>query len=275
MLYKSKYLKGSYRTKRELFRALKANERSIFSLKKAGFKDTDAIGWQLRASGDVSKAADLTGIDIGDTIYPVINSCNILDSHEDVHIPGIWNKSVQEQQGRVFYTADHQITVNNVIAHPEHVELFLKDTRWRDLGLDVDGSTECLIFGVQLTEGANPRFVSQLKAGNNFQQSIRMRYVRLAMCINDSSNEFKEAKARWDMYFPAVINKNDALELGYFFAILEAKIEKEGSAVPFGSNHATTVLRDLQNTSPLKSTNITEPLKRTRLLEAKRLLTLN
>lgn len=70
------------------------------------------------------------------------------------------------------------------------------------------------------------------------------------MAINNK--EYKEEYEAWQTYYPMIANKEVADEEGFFFAILEAKIFKEGSMVLAGSNDITPTLYDFE---PEKSTH--------------------
>jgi hypothetical protein len=72
--------------------------------------------------------------------------------------------------------------------------------------------------------------------------------VSLFLCINDEENADKFKN--WNTYFPNVINKDVAVESGYFFAVTEVKL-LEVSAVLWGSNELTPVL----STTPIVETD--------------------
>jgi len=69
--------------------------------------------------------------------------------------------------------------------------------------------------------------------------SVRIEYVRLELCVNDA--DYEEEFANWNKYAPMVANLNKAIEQGYFWAILEAKLI-EVSCVIAGSNPITSTL---------------------------------
>lgn len=113
---------------------------------------------------------------------------------------------------------------------------------WKQLGLDYSGETEALTFKVTLTESANKDALNAIIAKHDIQNSVRMGYVSMTLCIDDSSDDFKQEYANFYKYLPLIANKQSAIDAGYFWAIHEAKIIKEGSAVLFGSNEATPIL---------------------------------
>jgi hypothetical protein len=63
----------------------------------------------------------------------------------------------------------------------------------------------------------------------------------MLLCANNpsSTQEFEN----WNKYLPEVANQDTAIEKGYFWAVLEAKLI-EGSAVVIGSNPVTPTLEN-------------------------------
>ena len=57
----------------------------------------------------------------------VINTTNVMDSHSDVHMKGIWNKSIKEQKG-LMLLQEHKMSFSNIITDnvPTSVVLSLK-----------------------------------------------------------------------------------------------------------------------------------------------------
>ena len=68
-----------------------------------------------------------------------------------------------------------------------------------------------------------------------------MRYVKIDLAMNSESPADAKEKAAWDKYINKIVNKEKAIEQGYFWAVTEAKVI-EGSAVPLGSNFATPTI---------------------------------
>lgn len=241
-MFQCKELNKNFTTQKEMFAALKANKQAIIEAKKAAIKNSDPFfctGSNPVTKGEAVKAT--TGIENGDYIYPVINTTWWLDTHKDLHIDGIWDKSAKEQNGKTYYIINHDLALGSVISYPKEVEIMIKQMGWRDLGYAFDGVTQALIFKAKITEKSNADAVAAFKDGEEIQNSIRMIYVDLDLAVNSTSEDFKEEKRIWEKYAGRVVNQ-DALKDGYFWPIYEAKIYKEGSAVLFGSNEATPVL---------------------------------
>lgn len=242
-----KDLKGkSFETKREMFTALKASKQEIAALKKNVIKFSDAIDFIVKG-GETKKESGSTKLQYGDFIYPVINTTNYLDSHGDVHFPGIWDKSAEAQQGKTYLIINHELSLGNVISYPRDVEILIKMMDWHMLGRSYAGQTQALIFKAKVTEKSNQAAYYAYRDGEEIQHSIRMQYVKIELAINDGGEYFKEEKAVFDKYIDQIANKEYALEEGFFWAVLEAKIYKEGSAVLFGSNDVTPTLYDIEN----------------------------
>jgi len=243
-----KELNRDFATTADMYAALKIHKSRIISLKKAAIKCSDPIDLCITTAqmrdGETIKNDPGTTLNYGDHIYPVINTTNYLDSHGDLHLNGIWNKSATEQNGKTYYLINHDLSIGKVISYPADVEIMVKNMAWKDLGRDYDGSTEALIFKAKLTEDSNADAYRAIKGGAPIQNSIRMVYVNLDLAINQKGKEYVAEKKLWDQYYPDIANKTDADEAGYFWAIYEAKIYKEGSAVLFGSNDATGILYD-------------------------------
>lgn len=254
-----KELKKEFTSKAEMFVELKANKETIIGLKKASLKDTDWALISVIGKEDASKAEGVNSgeIKMGDYIYPVINTTNYMDSHGDVHIDGIWDVSVKDQKNKLYYIINHELEIGKVIGYPEDVEAMVKGMSWTELGRDYPGSTQALIYKVLLTEKGNKDALQAIMNKVALQNSVRMQYVRMKLCINDQSEYSKEEYANWLQYFPVVANSDVALEYGYFWAVLEAKIYKEGSAVLAGSNDVTPILTAIneEKQNPLQSSS--------------------
>jgi len=263
-MIRCKELNKSFSTKKELFNELKANKKELINLKKSAVKFSDPNGLQIVSKSEAVKGMQPKGeIGYGSTVYPVINTTKYLDSHTDVHLDGIWNKSAKEQTGKTYLLINHDLSVGKVIAQPKDVEIMVKKMPWKDLGKDLEGETEALIFKSKLTEKSNKDGYLAYKDNDPVEHSIRMQYVKIDLAINSNDEDFADEKGVWDEVYPQIANKEVADETGYFWAVSEAKIFKEGSMVLAGSNDATPTLYDIE---PLKSTQ-TEPPKGTQMLE--------
>lgn len=243
MILAKEFPNEKFATKQELFKALRENAEKIISLKcadviKSCEKENSGVFAFIDNMGGALKGINLKQ----GYIYPVINTVNYLDSHNDVHIEGLWNKSVREQQGKVYYVADHELKLSSVIAYPKSVNMTLQRIPWGMVGKNYDGETEALIFEINKNDIVNDNVKSAIEEKQGLQNSVRMRYVKIQLAINSTEKEDIEYKKAYDTYSPFIVNKDTLEERGYFWAVTEAKIEKEGSLVLFGSNDATSIM---------------------------------
>lgn len=238
MIYSSTLKKSLYDQK-GLFQELYSNKNEIYRLKCSEIRKSDTI--DIRYSSLNGAQKDFydrnEGLKIGDTISQVISTMHYMDSHDDVHAIGMFSKSAQEQQGRIYHAIDHSLSVTTLVAYPRDVSMELKRVNWSELGKNYPGETEILLFNSKITDKTNPDIFKAYRDNEPIQGSVRMQYVALELAINDP--DYKEEKVIWDKYRQYIANGEAADKLGYFFWIKEAKIYKEGSSVLFGSNDAT------------------------------------
>lgn len=233
----------SFNTKAELFKHLKENKSLILAEKKANKKEADSISFGVPVTcpnGTAIKSESFGQVDL-ETIKAevVINTTNILDSHGDVHMKGIWTKSLKERKD-LYLLQEHQMNFEGVIT--DELKASVKSYTWSELGfLDFKGSTEALVFDAVINSDRNEYMFEQYFKGRVKQHSVGMQYVNLYLCINSDEKYYREEKDNWDKYINEVVNKQDAIDLGYFWAVTEAKVV-EGSAVLRGSNYATPTL---------------------------------
>ena len=242
-MFKCASLPGKeFESKRDMFLSLKENKDKILTLKMATIRPSDPV------ESNHSTATKSGDFEAG-FIYPVISNSNFIDSHSDMHLKGIWNKSVKEQQGKIHYTVNHELKVGSIIAYPSDVEMQLKDIPWSDFGKSYEGTTEALIFKTKISDYSNEDAAKVIKDRIPINNSVRMQYVKMQMAINSTDVEFKEEKAVWDEFYKVAVNKDTANELGHFFPVAEARIQKEGAMVVEGSNSQTPIFYPEENKS--------------------------
>ena len=237
-----------FSSKAELFDAIKKDESRIKALKKAEIIFSHQRGHLSKSNIKIKDAVNKALTIEDGYIYPVISTTNYLDSHGDVHINGCFKKTVQEQQGKILYCKDHNISVDTIIAWQSDVEMMVAELPFSELGKEYSGNAECLIFKIDKEALVESESIEDIIDNNRpVQNSIRMQYVNFVTCIDDKRPEYKVEKANWDKYYKMIANKADADLMGYFWAVLELKIRDEGSMVVKGSNDATPIL---MNPSP-------------------------
>lgn len=244
---------------KDLFEFLMTNKSILVAQKKFELKRADAVFYSsmfVNEKGDITKANELVTEDLNVLkVRSVINTTNLMDSHSDVHIPGLWKKSLSENK-QLFLLEEHKMSFRGIIT--DEIKAFTKKMSWRDLGLDADGVTEALIFDNTIKRIRNEFMFDQYKQGNVKNHSVGMRYVDLELAINDP--DYKQEFANWNKYIDDIVNRDEAEAQGFFWPVKEAKCI-EGSAVPLGSNWVTPTLdnnmKHSQSTEkePLKSTS--------------------
>lgn len=234
---------SKYTNQKDLFKFLKENKERLIAQKRFEMKKADAVSFQVTAfhpenKEEAMKAAENTELLLSKDIIKVrsvINTTNLMDSHYDVHIPGLWKKSLKEQRN-LYLLQEHQMKFDHIIS--DNVTASAKKISWKELGLEFEGQTEALLFDSEIEKARNSFMFDQYARGYVKNHSIGMRYVQLFMCINSEEKYYIEEKENWDKYIGEVVNGDVAEAEGFFWAVTEAKIV-EGSAVPLGSNYAT------------------------------------
>lgn len=266
-----KELNKEFEDKNSLLSELKERKREVLLSKKAEPKKADGVPMFNNTRKAKEADEDSSPIEYGSKVYPVINTTLLLDSHQDVHLNGLWNKSVKEQVGKVSLITNHEFKVGSVISFPDETVPMVKVMKWRDLGYDIDGETEALIFESTLSEDSNPTAFGMYKRKRPVQHSVHMEYIQLELAVDSDDEDWKSERKNWDKYLPLIVNPENAIKMGYFWAVKEARIYKEGSMVLEGSNHITPALYNLEAG---KSTSKNEPSDDTRLQYINKLINL-
>jgi hypothetical protein len=229
---------------KDLFDFLVKNEALIFHAKKSQVKKADGVfsaPLYIDDKGNLVTKEEVQQSQVDPNrlkVVAVINTTNWLDSHGDVHIPGIWKKSLSDNKKAGFYLLkSHKRDFEDVIA--EGCKGFTKKLSWAELGVDIPGVTEALIFDGIVEKDRNEYMFEQYLKKRVKKHSVGMRYVKMLTCIN--SDDYPVQKENWDKYIEMVANREEAEADGYFWAILEAQVV-EGSAVVFGSNTVTPTI---------------------------------
>jgi hypothetical protein len=198
-------------------------------------------GERLKAIVDTMDDEDEDGdIDSGVlNVKVVINATNILDSHRDLHIPGIWKKSLSEKK-LIYLCQEHDLSFKGIIS--DEIKAYTQVFTFKELGVDLEGSCECLVFDAVVREDRNDFMFNQYKKGYVRNHSVRMEYVKEYFCMNSEEPECTQFKENWDKYAPLCANKEDLAKVNWFYAVTEAKIRDEGSAVVKGSCFATPTM---------------------------------
>lgn len=244
------------------------NKDLIIAQKKNAIKHCDLVFNNYQPSNDKSEAnKEGVSLELQDpTILRaklVINTTNLIDSHMDCHIGGLWSKSLSETKV-LYLLQEHEMEFDSIIADSvkDGLKAYTETIPFKSLGYNYKGNTEALIFDTQIKAEVNPFMFDLYKKGRVYNHSVGMRYVKLYLCINSNEAEYSAEKDNWDKYYKFVANKEVADEKGFFWAVTEAKVI-EGSAVVKGSNECTPVMeieieKEVENIEPLNDTQIKE-----------------
>ena len=259
MIY-CKELNKEFESKSDLFKALVENESFIIDAKKSQVYKSFEKGLQVvsdqktieKAFNDSEKGIKFDS----DYYYFVVNSANYLDSHNDMHVDGNWNKSVKDQNGKVYLVWHHDFSkTENIIAFPEDIEMMTSKVAWSLLGKSYEGETYSLIYKVKKDKIVNENVSKWLKEGRKLQLSVRMQYIKLETAFNSDDEDYSKQTENYNKYYPLIANKDEFKEIEYFFIVKEAKNVMESSLLPFGSNSATAEISQTENKS--EADNIT------------------
>lgn len=234
--------KTKFKDKAELIKYLISNKSELIQLKKSVTKHSDAFLFTNNEKVEANKIiTDFGGDDLQNGIIKrsiVGNTYGWLDSHDDVHIPGIFSKSISENKN-IFHLHDHLYQIAAKVGTP--VKFYEQQVNLNDLGLDKIGNATCLIMDSEIKKSYNQMIYNEYLTKQINQHSVGMVYVNLFFCVNDS--DYKEEFANWNTYKSYVINIDKAEEQGYFWAVTEAKL-REVSCVLQGSNELTPTLNE-------------------------------
>lgn len=253
----------AFDTKKELFNFLVKNKDRLIAQKKAVMKHADCFSCNIPFELITNKTISTDKKDI--QVKAVINTTNLMDSHYDVHLPGLWTKSLQENK-MIMHLQEHEMSFDKIIADSDELKAYTKSYIWKELGYNFSGKTEALIFDSNIKKDRNSFMFDQYLKGYVKNHSVGMYYVKIVMAIDD--DEYEAEYEAWEKYYPEIANKERADEVGFFWAVKEAKVI-EGSAVPIGSNWATPTL-DIKS-QPSVDTEI-EPLSGTRKIDINKLI---
>lgn len=244
-----KELKKSFDNKELMFKELAQNQELIIDAKKAEvYKSVDKGLQIITGQKEIQKAIESEsnkGLKFdNDYYYFVVNSANILDSHDDMHVDGNWNQTVKSLQGKTYLVFDHSLKRGDIIAMRKDIEMLTAKIPFSLLGKSYDGETYCLIYKVAKNKIVNKEAKEWLEDGHELEASVRMQYVKIEPAYNSTNTEYAKQKATYDEYYPLIANKDDFENIEYFWVIKEAKNVYESSLVLFGSNSATGMIND-------------------------------
>lgn len=228
-----------FANKEDLFTYLKANKSRMIAQKKQfdTYSEVCKAGVSyIHADGAVKGLPATADGEIA--VKVVMNTTNLIDSHMDMHVKGIWNKTLSEHES-FYHLQEHKASFTTIV--DAEAKAYVQTMTWKEMGLNYEGLTEALIFESKVKKSENETMYNAYADRKVKNHSVCMRYIKFEMAINSTDKAYAEEKAVWDEWFPLAANKEVAESRGYFWVVKEAKLN-EGSAVVFGSNHATPTL---------------------------------
>lgn len=248
-----------FSSKTQLYDFLYENKSLHIKSKKSEMKRADA--YNVLVPSQTIKAAR---IDLSDSdellVKSIINTTNVLDSHGDVHIKGIWNKSLKESKDRMLLQ-EHVMSFENLISN--QVKGMANNYNWAELGYPkLKGETQALEYHSTVSKFENEFMHGRYAKNQVPNHSVGMQYVKLFLAVNNDSSEYKDEFETFNKYIDGIVNQQKAIDQGYFWAVKEAR-DIEGSAVVKGSNILTPTTSVEAKSEPPASTHEPEPLKDT------------
>lgn len=223
------------------------NKGKILTLKKALRKECDSgiITPKIVKPSDF-QSKDLQP-DTDDIIYRTIiaNTYLFLDSHDDVHAPNIFSKSIAENKNQL-YQKDHSLSIDKIAG--KVLRAYEKTGSFKDFGFDSDKETQALLKDVEIRRDIDPKFFMMMHNQQIKQHSVGMQYIKLELAADDVN--YEEEFKLYQEWLPRIGNFEKVEEQGYFWFIKEAR-EFETSAVTMGSNPITGVYEDNQASKEL------------------------
>lgn len=223
------------------------HKKQIMTQKKSVMKKASGVAFSpvIIKSRDAKKsAANKNKLQV----KAIINTTNLFDSHGDVHLPKIWNKSIKENKN-IMHVQEHKSDeFDKIISSGRDLQVSVKTYSWKELGLDEKGFTQALEFNSNIRKSRNSFMFNEYKNGHVTNHSVGMNYVKMFLAVNDKDHA--EEYKNWQDNIDKVVNKKDAERVGMIWFIQEAKVT-EGSAVPAGSNFMTPTM-SVKNKKKLK-----------------------
>jgi len=111
MIVVKEFPERTFANKEELFSALRENKSTLIAQKKMITKESDSLIYYVEVeekSQEANKADNSQNVDVSKIKAKlVINTTNIMDSHSDVHLKGIWTKSSPFSSGTSIWIPCH------------------------------------------------------------------------------------------------------------------------------------------------------------------------
>lgn len=228
---------------KQLFDYLITNKKSIISQKKSLPHHADPVTFDYtvdKAKKSAIKASIETQEDINPDAIRVLAIGNVAmwcDCQMDVLLPDASKRSLNNNKDLIYALHDHEHEVDAIIGDIN--DITLPDMKWTDLNVNFPGTTQVILFDVDVQRDYNKKVFKLYKKKKIKQHSIGLQYVTLEMAINDP--DYKEEFALYNKYINLIPNKDFIESRGYYFVVSEIKL-LENSCVLWGANSLTGTL---------------------------------
>lgn len=260
MIYTIKQFKGkSFTDKMDMVRHIKKNREELFYLKKSEYKkaSTVSIKSELVDKTFTPRIEDISSDII--EVKSVINTTNVIDSHNDLHDFKTWNKTVADNPF-TDHLESHKDDFNKIISRKARNTN--EPMNFKDLGLNVDFKTMANCNTFFFSQKKNPVLFDAYKNGEVDNHSVGMFYLDLDIAFYDEDDSREMDK--FEAVKALAINPEVADNHGFVWHVKQAG-KREGSSVLYGSNYITPTLY-VKNYEPSNNTHKarhTEPQKST------------
>ena len=270
-----KELNKNFESKQEMFKALREEAKNIIDFKKKQIYKSVEKGSSVKTKLlDPSKVETIKAdLDDDNYYYIVTNTTKILDSHTDLHIDGLWNRTANNQSGKNYLVDTHELSISATIARKEDVEILVQEIPFSMLGYAYSGNTQALIYKIPKDKIIDQKAKNWLDSNDDIEASVRMKYVQIVFAMNSDDPEDEFYKNNFNEFINEIANKEEYEEeygeIIYFWVVKEAKNVDESSLVLRGSNYVTGNIKS----NPLKSTSKQkDPAEKARLDKVKNYL---
>lgn len=228
---------------------IKENFKALAALKKVEYKKFAEVVLKdgFERANYTADIEDISGDFM--LVKAIINTTGVIDSHMDLHLPGIWNKTVKDNPTNPVLK-QHERMFESVIANK--ARNFNQNMNFKDIGVDIDFPMQANLNEFVVDRRTQPMMFDKYASGEVEQHSVGMMYVDFDIAYYDESSQ-KEMEFFNEM-LTKCINPEIAEEAGYVFIVREAK-KREGSPVVFASNPLTPTL-SVKNYEPQISTRV-------------------
>lgn len=248
---------------KELFKWLVTNKAMLMDAKKSAIKLSDPIQVQPTWARDevpATKGKYLFEDNLEKGVLKrtiVANTYFWMDSHSDVHLENTFTNSIAQRASRPApLLLDHNFSLEAKIGRP--ISYSEREISWRELGQGKTGKTIALMLEADILKAYSERMFNEYLDGQVDQHSVKMRYIKMVLAVNEPE-EYPNEYKNWQDIIAKLGNRKTAEAQGFFWGIQEAGLF-ETSAVLEGSNELTPVMGE-NKSEPLEDIPSVKPRK--------------